>query len=832
MNKHTAPSPAFAAQIQKAAALHQQGRVREALDIYMNLLPSLPQNFDLYHMAGLAVFQLGDAAGGAKMILQALQINPNSAAAESNLGSALMALGMQDEAIKRFDRALELSPGFYPALLRKARVMQEKGQTDQALQLYEQARAQGQTDIAYLNNFGALLRDLSRGEEALEKFDAALKLNANDLSALINKAHVLCDLVRADDALSLYAKALNVSPNHPEAIKGQSRALDLKAQSFIDQEKDVEALELLDQAIVLVPDNVVALTRRAMLLEKMNRLDEALASFDQALKIDNELAPVHMNRGVVLQRLRHFGEAAKAFSRAIELDPSKAAGFINLGNVLQDQRQYEAALESYDRALATGDDDVNALYNRARALARLRRDDEALKDYDQAYKLDPSYPGLEAVRHHTRMMLCDWSDYESLETFLQNVRDGKAKTAPFVLIGASNDPSLQMDYVKKYARETFPPLTPLSQKGKMSNRGDGKIRIGYLSCDLHQHATAYLAAGLFEQHDRTKFETYAFSFGPNDKSDLRQRMERSFDEFIDISRLSEEQAAALIHAHDIDILVDLKGFTQDNRVGILARRPAPIQVNYLGYPGTMGVDYIDYIIADRHLISEQDEKFYTEKVICLPNSYQINDDKRFFPQQTLKRKDLGLPEEAFVFCSFNNTYKITPEIFDIWMRLLSRIEGSVFWLFDGGGSTSENLRREAEKRSVDPARLIFAPRLPFEEHLARQACANLFLDSFPCNAHTTASDALWMGLPLVTCRGNTFASRVASSLLHALGVSELVATDLVSYEEKAFDLATDREKLAAIRTQIQQARTTAPLFDTEKTTRAIEAAYQEMIKRL
>lgn len=355
-----------------------------------------------------------------------------------------------------------------------------------------------------------------------------------------------------------------------------------------------------------------------------------------------------------------------------------------------------------------------------------------------------------------------------------------------------------------------------------------KLRVGYLSTDFHRHATAYLIAELFELHDRARVEVCAYSYGPDDGSAIRRRLVGACDRFVEIAGASFEDAARCIYRDEIDILIDLKGYTRATRTEILALKPAPIQVSYLGYPGTMGADFIDYIITDRFISPPDQEPFFSEKFVYLPDCYQVNDRQRKIAEQTPTRTESGLPEDGVVFCCFNNTYKITPAVFDIWMRVLKGIPGSVLWLLEANGGSVVNLRREAKKRGVHPERLVFTPRMSMEKHLARFRIADLFLDTFPYNAHTTASDALWAGLPVLTCAGETFASRVAGSLLTAIGLPELITTSLADYEALALRLARSPARLAGLRKRLQKNRLTAPLFDSPRFTRHIESAYQMM----
>jgi protein O-GlcNAc transferase len=378
------------------------------------------------------------------------------------------------------------------------------------------------------------------------------------------------------------------------------------------------------------------------------------------------------------------------------------------------------------------------------------------------------------------------------------------------------------------ADECPPVATPLWRGERYRH---DKIRIAYLSTDFRAHAVAFLIVGIFEHHDKGRFETTAISFGRDDNSETRARIQTAFDRFIDVQDMSDFKVASLMREWEVDIAIDLNGHTGDSRTAILAHRPAPLQVNYLGYPGTMGASYIDYIIADRFVIPKAQEDHYSEKIVYLPDAYQANDRKRRIADRTPARSETGLPERGFVFACFNNTYKIGPEVFDVWMRLLRGIEGSVLWLLEDNAIAAANLKREAELRGVAPARLVFAPRTTPDQHLARHRLADLFLDTLPYNAHTTASDALWMGLPLVTTPGSTFPGRVGASLLHAIGLSDLVTASLADYESLAQKLAQEPGALAAIKAKLAANRDSHPMFDTARFARYLESAYATMWER-
>jgi predicted O-linked N-acetylglucosamine transferase (SPINDLY family) len=547
----------------------------------------------------------------------------------------------------------------------------------------------------------------------------------------------------------------------------------------------------------------------------------------EALALNPHSPDAWYNRGCALQRLNRHGEAVSCFDRAVSLKPDYDEAWTNRGVALLAQRLHEPAHESFNKALALKPSDLEALSNRGTTLFELKRYEEAAADYETLSKLAPDFPYAIGTAALCRAYACDWrslkADRERLHAGLQQ---GRAVVSPHASTLIVDDPSDQLRSAQAWVAERCPRSPSPLFNGELYRHD--RIRVAYLSADLHSHATSHLAAGMFESHDRSRFETVALSFGPDDSSAMRQRLTRAFDRFVDVRSESDHAAASLVWNMEIDIAVDLKGFTQDARPGILAFKPAPVQVNYLGHPGTMGAPYVDYLIADRTIIPAEHEHHYSEKIVCLPDSYQANDWTRRIAERTPSRADEGLPETGLVFCSFNGSFKITPEFFDIWMRLLKSSEGSVLWLLDDNPAAVRNLRREAEARGVSAQRLVFAPRRPLEDHLARHRLADLFLDTLPCNAHTTASDALWAGLPLLTCTGATFAGRVAASLLSAVGLPELITHSLSSYEALAMKLACDPAQLSAVKAKLARQRASAPLFDTQRFTKHLESALTTM----
>jgi predicted O-linked N-acetylglucosamine transferase (SPINDLY family) len=640
-------------------------------------------------------------------------------------------------------------------------------------------------------------------------------------------------------SLSRQAAALHQAGKAGEAERLCRQILDGEPEDFsanqllgvicFQQGRHREALAFFDRAATAQPGFAI-LSNRGAALQLLHRFEEALASYDQALALQPGNAVLHYNRGRVLQDLGRFDEALASYDSALRLDGNFTAALNNRGNTLRSLRRAPEALASYDRALALQPGYAEALYNRGNMQWSVNGSyAAAVRDLEKAVTLDPNYDYAAGELLYLRLHGGDWRDFAPLRARIQEgVRAGRRVVQPFHYTAISDSPADSQACAMIFTNHHFPPAPPLAGPAR---RAHEKIRLGYVAGEFREHATSWLMAGLFESHDREKFELVAFDNGWDDGSPMRARLDAAFGKIVDISRLSNRAAAEKILAEEIDILVNLNGYVGLHRTGVFAQRPAPIQVNYLGSPGTMGASYMDYIIADRILIPENDEQFYTEKTVCLPDSYQVNDSSRAVPGGGPGRAACGLPaspSDSFVFCSFNSSYKLTPEIFRLWMSLLKETPASVLWLLENNPQFAANLRREAAAAGVAAERLIFAPMMPPEQHLARMMEADLFLDLLPCGGHTTASDALWAGVPLLTCRGHAFAGRVAASLLHAGGMPELIAENLADYKALALALARDPARLAALRQKLARNRRSTPLFDTDRFRRHIEAAYATM----
>jgi predicted O-linked N-acetylglucosamine transferase (SPINDLY family) len=667
------------------------------------------------------------------------------------------------------------------------------------------------------------LHQAGRLGEAEILYKRILAMDTSHAGALGNLGLIHLQRGNREACIRLLGKSLEISPNQPTALN----ALGMSLQ---DLNRLDEAIASYDRAIALKPDFIEALYNRGNALQLVSRLDEALANYDRTLALRPDFAEAYYNRGIAQQKLNRLDEALASYDRALALRPDFAEAHNNRGNALKDIWRLDEALASYDRALALRPDSVEIHNNRGNVLQILKRFDEALASYDRALALKPDYPYLAGSWLHCKMLCCDWNGLEAAYTVITDAIDiGKKASPPFTILAIPSTPAQQLRCAQIFIRDKYPGRSTTMWPGERHNHD--RIRIGYFSSDFRNHATGHLMAELFERHNRSRFEIIGFSYGPPANDPWRQRLEKTFDRFFDVRTWADRDTAALVREREIDIAVDLNGFTQSRRTGVFALRPAPVQVNYLGYPGTLGADYMDYLIADQTLIPQKHQMYYDEKIVYLPHTYQANNSTKTISSRPFSRSELGLPDGAFVFCAFNNSFKITPDLFDVWMRLLQQVPGSVLWLLEGNAVATRNLRLETEKRGVSSDRLVFAPYMELAEHLARQRQADLFLDTFYCNAHTTASDALWAGLPVLTCLGDTFAGRVAASLLQAVGLPELITHSHADYESLALALATDPERLAAIRRRLALNRTTQPLFDTTRFTRHLEEAYAKMHER-
>jgi predicted O-linked N-acetylglucosamine transferase (SPINDLY family) len=737
-------------------------------------------------------------------------------------GVALHRQGRLREAAAIYEEILRRQPGHADALHLLGLVSLQSGQARGAVDLIERAVAANPRNPAAHYNLGHGLCLLARFQDAIASFDRALALKPDYAEAHNNRANALSALKRHAEAVAGFQRAVALRPDYAEAHNN----LGITLHELKDHEG---ALASFDAAIRLRPDYAEACNNRGGVLEHLQRHAEALASFDRALALTPDYADAHYNRGNALHALKRHDEALASYDNAIALRPGHVEAHVNRGNALRAAKRRAEALASYERAIALNPSFAEAHANRGDVLYELERFAESALAYETAFRLDPSCKYAIGSALDARQHACAWRGAEPLKQAFRTMDPARRIVQPFAAQGLLDNPAQLLACAKAYGEAECPPRPPLAPLRPRPRRE--RIRLAYVSANFHDHAMMRVMAELFELHDRDAFEVVAVSIGPASGDAMRRRLEAAFDLFLDCRTDSETDIACSLMRHEIDIAVDLMGYTRDSRPEIFSYRPVPLQVNYLGFPGTMGVPYMDYILGDATVTPLDHQPFFAEKIVQLPESYQVNDRRRVIASGTPQRRDFGLPETGFVFCCFNNTYKITPEMFDLWMRLLQAVEGSVLWQFRGNPDVETNLRREAAARDVAPERLVFAPKLEFSQYLARTRCADLFLDTLPYNAHSTASDALWMGLPVLTCLGRAFQGRVGASLLRAVGLPELVTASLAEYEALALRLATDPALLAAIKAKLEINRLTAPLFDTDRFARHVERAYRMMHER-
>jgi len=804
-----------------------KGMLEEAAECYRQAVAINPDFAEGFLNLGFVLKEQKRYEDAERYLKQAVLINPAMEDAYYILGGISQERGNLDGAIENYNKILELKPDFEIVYRDLCHVLFQSGQTESAKKIIKQGisiNPESAEFYYYLGNLHVYEKGL---EPAIVCYQKVLSIQPDYAEVHCLLGNIFKDQGDLDEAQACYRRTLALNPDDADAHNNLGAV-------FQDRGDLDEAQVCYRRALALNPDYVDAHNNLGAVFQARGNFDEAVACYRKALAIRPDSAEVNNNLGVVLKSQGNLDEAITCYRQALVLKPDFSEAYNNLGNALKDQGNLDEAITCYRQALVLKPDFSMAHNNLGIIFQEQDKLDKALACYRQTLEWAPEFHVAKINLIHVSQYVCEWKDLGSFsEEVRRVVREIPPTTEnqipPFSFLALSGTtPSEQRLCANNWAQSTY--QSQISRREEMGFEfkwePKQKIHIGYFSADFRNHPVAYLMAEIFELHDRDRFQITAYSYGPNDGGEMRKRLEKVFDHFVDIRELTYENAARKIYEDRIDILVDLTGYTQHSRSAILALRPAPIQVGYLGYLGTMGADFMDYIIADSFLIPPEYKNYYSEKVAYLP-SYQAN-DRRFAVAETPTRTACGLPEEGVVFCCFNQTYKILPDVFDVWMRLLKAVPDSVFWVYVSYSDAIDNLRREAQARGVSPERLVFAENLPLDKHLARLKCADLFLDTLPYNAGTTASNALWAGLPVITCAGETFSSRMAGSLLTALRVPELITDNLEDYYALALDLATDRKKYEHIRNKIITNQESAPLFDSTKFTRNLEKAYLQI----
>jgi protein O-GlcNAc transferase len=780
----------MAANLADAITLWRSGREREAEQACTALLTARGDPSAAHGLLAAIYSARGQFRAASEQLQRLAERHPHDAAGWRRLGDAQFGCDEFAAAVASFRRAIELEPTHPRAHNNLGRALARLAEYSAGIQSYRRALELDPHYAIAHNNLGMALAESGELEHAVACYERAIELNPGFAEAHSNRGNVLLRLDRAEDALASFERAL-----------------------------------------ALIPANATVLCNCGNALVRLNRLAGALACFDRALQLAPDFPLALRGRADALKVMRRYDEALALYERVGVLQPGDLEARCNLAGILLDQERYEAAVEACDQILYRQADFIPALL--VRGLAQHYRGGahytDAIQSFAQLCELAPDTLFALGLLIHSSSMIADWSLPGLGAEVTRRTRADQPAITPLALLAVNDDAALQLQCARTCISTTHPASSePLWRGARWHNP---KLRLAYISGDLREHALSRLMVGVFEQHDRARFEILGISLREPIGTPFGARVLSSFDVFLDVSGQADRQVAHLLHEMKVDIAIDLMGVTRGNRLDILAHRPAPLQVTYLGYPGTTGAPYIDYLLADEFLIPDASRCHYSENIVYLPECFQANDDRRPVPGGSLSRADAGLPTEALVLCSFNNCYKITPQIFALWCRLLAARPRAVLWLLAESALAQHNLRQHAMDSGIDPERLVFAERVSYEEYLARLQLADLFLDSFPFNAGATASDALWMGLPVLSCSGESFSSRMAGSLLQSLDLAELIAPDLQGYERIALQLADSPQTLQALRARLIRNRSVAPVFDTKRACRHLEDAYATMQER-
>ena len=786
--------------LSKAKLYAKKGNISEAKKFCQDVLHTYPNNMR------------------AKQLLNSLDTSTSSSKIFNELIN-IFNKKQYAEVIKISERYLQIYPKDASLWNINGAANEELGRLDDALIAYKKAITINPNNPEYYNNFGTILEKKGKFEEAIKVYNKALHIRPDYAEAHYNMGNAYKGQGELEQAIESLGKALTFNPKYTQAYNNLGNIL--HQQGKID-----EAIEMFQKAISISPNRPELYCNLGNSFRDNNNLSEAINNYSKSLSIKFDFLEPYNEIGNILRNNSKIDEAIEIYDKGLNIDPQNWKLLNNLGIAYHKKGDMEKAIYAFKASLNSNYNSTEVLNNLGDAYKNQGKTVDAIYMYNKALVISPDFETVRSQKLHQQANICDWNSIEDDRIFISQLGVQKQFVTPWSLLSLEDNPLNHKKRSEIFAKIKYPqkaiPLNTLISKYKK------RIRIGYFSSDFYDHATMRLMSKILTLHYRQKFEVFAYSYDLEKNDEMKTNLINSVDVFDDVSQMSDKDVALLARQDEIDIAVDLKGYTHKSRSGIFAYRAAPIQINYLGYPGTMGADFIDYLIADLTIIPEEYRNYYSEEIIYMPHSYQPTNNNRLISQKEMTRSDMGLPEDSFVFCCFNNSYKITSVEFDIWMNLLKQVEGSVLWLLKTNKWAQANLRKEAENRGVNQDRIIFAEKLPQAEHLARQKLADLFIDTFNVNAHTTASDALWGGLPVVTKIGKGFASRVAASLLNAIDLPELVTDNEKDYESLILELAHNQEKLIKIKDRLVMNRISKPLFDSEMYTKHLENGYQQI----
>jgi len=714
---------------------------------------------------------------------------PRSVTLWNLLGAASKNLGKIDESIRSFKKVIELNPKYADGHNNLGVVLQEKGDLDESIKYFNKAMSLNPKYSQAYNNAGIVYQKKGKLSLAAKYTKKAIFLNPNYVEAYNNLATINQDQGKLNQAIEYFNKAISLNPSYSEAYYNLGLAF-----------------------------------------SKLNEFDSAIQSCNKALSLKPNYPEAYNSLAIIMSQKGKLDEAIKLFNKAILLRPNYSEAYFNIGIVFKKQNKLNEALDSYQKAINLKPNYVESFYNIAIIFEEQGKLNKAINYYDKALLIRPDFDKAQAQKLHQKAKMCDWKTIQQDKELFSKLGINTNHIPPFTMLSFEDEPRNHYLRSKLYAKKKYlQKQIPFEKVNKISK--NKRLRIGYFSADLQNHATMYLASKIFENYNKEKFEIYVYSFGKHlEHDEVREKLKNSVDVFKDVIDLNDKDIAMLARADRINIAIDLKGYTKNSRTGIFAYRAAPIQINFLGYPGTLGANFFDYIIADLTLIPETKKKFYSEEIIYMPHTYQPTSHSSIISNKIFTKSEMNLPNNSFVFCCFNNNYKISPNEFNIWMRILNKVENSVLWLIGSNKWAKQNLIKEAEKHGISNNRLIFANQISHSDHIARLRLADLFLDTFNINAHTTTTDALWAGIPVITKIGNSFASRVAASLLKAVGLPELVVQNEIEYENLILEIASSPRKLLKIKEILTSNKLSKPLFNFEMYISHLEDAYKQVFE--
>ena len=821
--------------LQKAVEAHKAGKLEEAERLYTAILQTQPKHPDANHNMGVLAAGVVKFQDSLSFFKTALEANPSIGQHWLSYIGALINLNQIGDAKAVFEQAKKygMEGGKFDQLEKRFSESSVHSQDPPAeelqsiVNLYSQGKLKQSlfeskkmlesfpNSLALYNIAGSSQLGLMQFDAAIISFKQTLEIKPAYAEAYYNIGLALMKKGSPEGAIESYKQALKIKPDFAEAYSDMGNALTNKG----DREAAIDSYK---QALKINPDYFGAYINLGTAFNNEGNHEAAIDSYKQALKINPDHAETHNNMGNTLQEQKKLEDAIQAYNKALSINPNYAEAYYNMGCILNDQGKLEEAIEAHNKALSLKPYYVEAYNNIGNALKNQGKLEKAIQVYTKALAIKPDHAEALSQAYYIAALMSDWAYIATIENQFENC------SANYGLLALADNPSMHLEKSTVLATNKY---NHKSQCKLQTFQKSERIKIGYFSSYFRRHPVSILSVQMLEHVNKKQFETYAFHYGPDNNDDYNLRMREAFDHFINVSKMSDKDIAELASKKGIDIAIELNGFMKDGRVGILAHRPAPIQINYLAYPGTMGANFYDYIVADETIIPEKQKHNYSENIIYLPNCYMPQDNTQQISEKQTSRIDCNLPEVGFIFCCFNNSFKISPREFDIWMRLLSQTDGSVLWLLKTNIWAERNLRNQAINRGVDPDRLVFADTLPLSEYLGRLSLADLYLDTFNFNAHTTASQALWVGLPIITKMGKGFAARVTGSLLTSIQIPELITTSEEEYESLALSLATNPEKLAKIKKKLAGNRNSAPLFDTQTYTKNLEKAYTQAYQR-